>query len=1149
MLLIATLSTFVFEINHDDVANKTNSFSTTLKKDQSELIKELKNGLDSTSKFEYIKISNDSVISWTNNILLIDEFINQPSGLLKTSGGWYLKYEDTKNGITTIGIAPVKRIFENENSYLQTHFLPQYKLDKYTKIKNGKNKGGNEFEIEGQQYHLEFVDSLSKSSSGWAFIEALGLCLLFYVAIKYALKINCYKSATALIVFSLLARWVLLVSQFPYHLSLNSLFQPNLYASTQFLPSLGDLFIHLLTFIIIGIALVKICTQEGSTIIKRVLYWLYNCLGFIGLIHVTQTLVRDGNVNLDLSNLIDLELISLIAVVWLLLSFFTLMYFLNKGIKNNKAKNHKDFIIAIILTTPLFYFLSSYAILAYCSILIYYALSYYIAIKTNKKWNFPLITIVLLIYTVSTVSLLQIEIKTKENFRLKEDLISELEDRDPVVEFLMGDMLTSLMKDTLLIKSVSKHQEINDLQQYLQSNYVSKLPAEFDFSVKKCKVQSSSEHCFPEISTSTIIYQNKGASLFYDIISEKNNYIGVLNFSNRTWYLFFKTKEKNLNYGFPVVLLNKKLEEHYISSQKSYAKYNESILESKKGNFIYPYLLKPSWKSILNNDITQVQEEEYRHYIYAKSGNYYVLTIPNKSITSYFAGYSYFFILGILLVLIFYLVYNKFKGVKGQKTSLKIRFQTAMLVILLFSTIVIVIGSIYFQNTQYRKNSMDAIADKISSVQVNINNKLGVSNSLKDFNETYLNQLLTVISGIYSTDINLYYLDGRLAASSQQRIFERNLMSRYINPQAYRAINNNKKSQFVHMEQIGSLSYLSAYVPFINEQNKVIGYINLPYFPKTNQFDDELNGVLLALVNIYVLLILLSLFVGFIVFSQITKPLEIIKNSMSELRIGEKNKTLNWNSNDEIGELVKRYNFMVESLETSVHKLAKQERESAWREMAKQVAHEIKNPLTPMKLNIQHFQMVWDRMTEEERKVKFKSMSENLIEQIESLSTIASEFSSFAKMPEGEMVELDIISVFSKVFELYAENQAIDWEINLEVKSVKVLANKEQMMRVFTNLFQNAVQAISNDRKGKITASVVVDDQGLVFSITDNGTGIPDEIQSKIFTPNFTTKSSGSGLGLAMVQQIVQLHDAEIWFKTSNEGTNFSLRFPKSKLL
>ncbi|MEZ5000453.1 MAG: ATP-binding protein [Bacteroidales bacterium] len=236
---------------------------------------------------------------------------------------------------------------------------------------------------------------------------------------------------------------------------------------------------------------------------------------------------------------------------------------------------------------------------------------------------------------------------------------------------------------------------------------------------------------------------------------------------------------------------------------------------------------------------------------------------------------------------------------------------------------------------------------------------------------------------------------------------------------------------------------------------------------------------------------------------------------------------------------------MLRELHDSAIRLARSEREDAWREMAKQIAHEIKNPLTPMKLNVQQLYKSWNDGSEDfaERLARF---TENQIEQIDNLSSIATEFSSFARMPKAKPGKTDLVSAVRNVSQLFSDIRNI--KLNLNINSLEeayIYADREQLSSMLTNLLRNAVQAIPSNRKGQIDLALEVKGATVLLSVKDNGTGIPEELREKLFLPNFTTKSSGMGLGLAIVKRIVETAGGSLWFETRlGEGTVFFVEYP-----
>jgi len=278
--------------------------------------------------------------------------------------------------------------------------------------------------------------------------------------------------------------------------------------------------------------------------------------------------------------------------------------------------------------------------------------------------------------------------------------------------------------------------------------------------------------------------------------------------------------------------------------------------------------------------------------------------------------------------------------------------------------------------------------------------------------------------------------------------------------------------------------------------------------------------------------------------NRITRSFSLISNKMKEVNLEKTNEEIVWNRKDEIGELVNEYNKMVRKLDVSAQLLAKSEREGAWREMARQVAHEIKNPLTPMKLNLQYLQMAIDNNSPGVKKIS-SYVANILLEQIEHLSKIASDFAQFANLGNTKNQLFDINRTLINVASLYSANEKLEIDTNLYHNEIIVEADKTQINRLFTNLLQNAVQSVPESRKAIIEIKSQLTEKNVLVSVKDNGNGIPAEMYSKIFIPNFTTKTSGTGLGLAMCKGIIEKLNGKIWFETDGKSwTIFFVELP-----
>jgi nitrogen fixation/metabolism regulation signal transduction histidine kinase len=471
-----------------------------------------------------------------------------------------------------------------------------------------------------------------------------------------------------------------------------------------------------------------------------------------------------------------------------------------------------------------------------------------------------------------------------------------------------------------------------------------------------------------------------------------------------------------------------------------------------------------------------------------------------------------------------------------------------MIGLLLLSLILVGSGTLVYNFKQFERNLYESIGEKLQSVLVEMEHKLGGEYELDEGYSDYLTYLLNKFSSVFYIDINLYDTNGNLLASSRPQIFEKGLMGQKMNVDAYRRMVIQKMGKYIHKEHIGELTYYSAYVPFVNDNNELLAYLNLPYFTKQSALRKEIYTIVVAVVNIYFFLILLSIIIAIFVSNNITKPLQLIQQRFRAIDLGKKNEPIQYESQDEIGSLIKEYNRMVSELTENAEKLAKSERESAWREMAKQIAHEIKNPLTPMKLSVQYLQKAWKEKNPDFDQ-RIERFSNSLISQINNLSKIATEFSNFAKMPRAKAQKVNIIQKIEESISLFDGTHNVNFNTLYDKeRELYVYADIEQVLIVFSNLIQNAIQAIPNERKGVIAINVEEISEFVKITIEDNGVGIPEELKEKLFRPNFTTKSSGMGLGLAIVKNIVENSGGSIGYDTQlNTGTSFYVTFPAFK--
>jgi two-component system nitrogen regulation sensor histidine kinase NtrY len=277
------------------------------------------------------------------------------------------------------------------------------------------------------------------------------------------------------------------------------------------------------------------------------------------------------------------------------------------------------------------------------------------------------------------------------------------------------------------------------------------------------------------------------------------------------------------------------------------------------------------------------------------------------------------------------------------------------------------------------------LLEKAQSVLIELEHKLSDIQEFNDDDKVYVESLLAKFSEVFFTDITLYSRDGRVLASSRPQVFKSDLLAGHINAHAYYELNELKYSYLIQDENIGTQTYLSAYLSFRNQDNHSVAFLNLPYFAKQYELEEEVSGFIVAFLNIYLFLLLITILITIVISRYLSRPLQLVKEKISQINLQKVNEKIDWNKNDEIGELFKEYNRMVEELDESAKKLALSQREFAWREMAQQIAHEIKNPLTPMKLNVQYLEKAWDDGMDQYEE-RMKRITKALKEQIDVLS-------------------------------------------------------------------------------------------------------------------------------------------------------------------
>ncbi|CDF81127.1 'nitrogen regulation protein NtrY [Formosa agariphila KMM 3901] len=467
-----------------------------------------------------------------------------------------------------------------------------------------------------------------------------------------------------------------------------------------------------------------------------------------------------------------------------------------------------------------------------------------------------------------------------------------------------------------------------------------------------------------------------------------------------------------------------------------------------------------------------------------------------------------------------------------------------MLFVVVLASILIVGVAIY----QYGEEAIDYHQQRLERKEKNIKAHINfvikqTSFEVKTEKIPYIfKDKIYEIANIHNLEINIYDLDGSILTSSRAG-FAQDSVPKCIKANVLNALSNTAKHTYVEQRNENHVVFQSSYSYITDNKFKPLAILNLPYLEDDDFLAKELDEFLERISYAYLFMLVLASAIAFFLANYITKSIKTISDKINSTTLEKRNARIEVeDASEEISTLVQSYNSMIDQLEDSAQQLAKSEREEAWREMAKQVAHEIKNPLTPMRLSVQNFQR---KFSPDDPNIhqKVEEYSETLIQQIDTMSSIASAFSNFANMP-AQNETLNVVNTVRLALDIFNKDYIV---FLAEREEIIATFDKTQLIRIVTNLVKNAIQAIPEDRVPKIVAHVSLHDNVVKITVSDNGIGIEEKNETKVFEPKFTTKSSGTGLGLAMVKNIVESYNGNITFMTQlNKGTTFIVTFPKT---
>lgn len=1132
--------------------------------------------LDNTGLFLAVFEKNELVF-WSDNRVAFDYLFGPgipDEQYLRLDNGWYGLIKLIEDDREYYALFLIRTAYPYQNVHLKNNFEKHISLPNSYHIVLTPTPTSAPVEVNGQAvFQLERTGRNTTISLWLNFLFLLfGISVLLYGIEKwYSYKRRSFLTALLFPASIILVRVLSLNSSNPFVKT--QLFDPALYASSFLFPSLGDLLINSFLLVYIGYFIFR---QARNHPPLRFKWWstsllLILCFAFALFISpLIIGLIENSRINFNLNDVFHLQVYTFLAVlsIGMLLFAFTLFAVTILTRINWEAASKKSVTISVLLT------LVVHTVVAHLMGIIDFKIILWplpalgfitlstLPAKPMFKSRMRLLTLMFFALLSGMAILKYSGVKEKNERIIYAGKLAS--DEDPVTEVLFSSVAERLQEDDGIRKMLAEPSRISNavMAQNIEALFIDRYWNKYDFTVHIYKPDGSYWGVLPETRPPELAefnhfihehgYQSTASPYLFHLYNFPDNlsYLAKVpvpknDSTLQAWVVI--GLESTLfpdEIGFPELLIDQSSELSFNMKQYSYARYVDEKLVSANGN--YNYRISTRLYEDNRRDMEFENYNNYNHLIHrVDERTIVVVSKENPTFFDQLTVFIYLFVFfGLLLLLAFYL-HRPTILQPGFFNHLNVKIQMLSAGIILIALLSFGVATRFYTERQFREKNQSILNEKIQSVIIELEGQLKNETEITDPMVDQLRSRLTKLSYVFFTDINVYDTNGILVASSQPKIFEAGLIAPRMNSEAYVKMVINKKSEYIHEEKLGELNHLSAYVPFRNINNDIVAYVNLPYFARQDALEDEIARLFVTLVNIFVLLLALSIIAAIFISDRITRPLQKLQQSLSRIELGRQNEQIEYKGTDVIGNLVSEYNRKVTELEIKAEQLARSERESAWREMARQVAHEIKNPLTPMKLNIQLLQKAVSEGSDNLEN-RIQRTSDVLIEQIDTLSQIANAFSNFAQMPRTELAEVDLNKLIASVVELYRELPGSSVTFTPYQDSAPVVhADYNQLLRAIQNLIKNSLQAAEEHSTPEITISVEASNKSFLIRLSDNGKGIPPEMQDKIFQPNFTTKSTGMGLGLAMVQSIVQNINGKIWFETeSGKGSTFYIEIP-----
>ncbi|MBL3655426.1 sensor histidine kinase [Fulvivirga sediminis] len=1012
---------------------------------------------------------------------------------------------------------------------------------------------------------------------GCVFLVFFALSLSWYIKAKgYP-----YKALLILATLLVLLRGFMLFMNFPQRMVDLELFDSRNFASSSINASFGDLLLNLLFLFIISLYCyfsyyeLDIITRikslsNGVRLTAMVLFASFVLLVFHFQYLVFQTIYHNSQVSFDINQGVNFDIqrttVFLIFVIGASITF--LLYHVAYKYILSLCKGKKElfvcfsvgvflFAVVNILLGQLFIYSLSIGVVLFLVLVFTGLPSYAVKLSYNTFLYFFTFLIASAIIGALAIYNFENEQETERKLKFANQFLIE---NDNLAEYLLSEVNFSVREDLFIqgrLSSpfLSKEVVKSKIRQVYLGSYFDKYDVQiYLYNANGNPFEPYETPLSPEeVDRLNVEEYKTGYEGIYFInrlgLNASKRYVDFIEVKKRgvvVGYIVINLNLKRIipDNVYPELLVDNRFLSPYQNSNYSYAVFSQDEITYHSGDF--NYITDFETEFLKDKDLFEggFSYAGFRHLaIRDNQGRIIVISSNNHPSSDIFSNFSFLFLLQVftlILIMVCFAIYFSFQRITLNYSA---RIQLYLNAAFFLPLIAVSITTLSVINSSFKKEVNEEYYRKAESISNNLSDELNNYIASLGSDKDDLRGKLSEVSKYAGVDVNLFSTWGKLLGSSQPLIYENDLLSQYINPRAIAKIKEQGENAYVTRESVGKLNFNSTFYAIKSfESGKLIGILSIPFFQSEYTIQQNQVEVLTNIMNIFSVIFIIFLLVSYLAAKWLTFPLVLITQKLKKTTLTGFNEPLTWKSDDEIGLMVSEYNRMLVNLEESKKALARTEKESAWREIAQQVAHEIKNPLTPMKLTLQHLSRRLEGTLQQDA---FEKPLKSLLVQVDTLNDIASSFSSFAKMPIPENEIYELAKVVKQTVDLLGNTENTTISLEMPSQEVYTRGDEQLMGRIISNIIINAIQACEEHDITILIQLTILSKQKALLEIKDNGPGIDEDIHNKIFIPNFSTKETGSGIGLAIAKHGVEHAGGKIWFETEqNSGTSFFIELP-----